>query len=277
MGQKTQISWADATWNPWRGCSRVSPGCTNCYAAREMSRYGKDFDTVTRSKTTFKDPLKWREPKRIFTCSWSDFFIEDADPWREEAWEIMLEANWHTYIILTKRPGLMEDWARRHPWPDHIWAGASVESQKYAPRLTVLARVPAKVRVVSCEPLLEPLYLYRWLASHYHCQWDCEHPQPFVKDSIYVCGRCWFKDGITSPMIPCVPGICDDPPESVLDWAIVGGESGPNFRPMEISWLTDIVDQCNAAGVPVWVKQDSGLHPGRQGRIPDRYWIQELP
>ena len=157
MAKSTAIALWDATWNPWMGCSKVSPGCLNCYAERVMSRSGKNFNTVTRSRSTFYAPLKWKEPKRIFTCSWSDFFHKQADPWREEAWKIMLEANWHTYMILTKRPGLAVSWARQYHWPDHIWIGTSIESAKYLPRLAVLNRVPAKVRFVSVEPLLKPL------------------------------------------------------------------------------------------------------------------------
>lgn len=163
MGAKTNIEWTDGggTWNPWYGCKKVSPGCLYCYAERDMTRFGRDFNTVTRAKNaTFYAPLKWEQPRKIFTCSWSDFFIREADAWREDAWEVILATPQHTYQILTKRPGLMVAWAKTHPWPDHVWAGTSVESQKYVQRLDVLARVPAKVRFVSCEPLLDFLNLH---------------------------------------------------------------------------------------------------------------------
>lgn len=165
MGETTGIEWTHipghigSTWNPWYGCSKVSPGCASCYAEREMSRYGKDFTIVTKSKTTFYDPLKWKESHAIFPCSWSDFFHRKANPWREEAWEIILATPQHLYLMITKRPGLMAHWAKTHPWPDHVWAGTSVESTKYLPRLDVLERVPAKVRFVSVEPLLEVIDL----------------------------------------------------------------------------------------------------------------------
>lgn len=164
MGETTSIEWTNATWNPWMGCSKVSPGCDSCYMFAGMLRYGRDPETVQRTKdTTFYAPLRWKEPKRIFTCSWSDFFHKQADSWREQAWDVILQTPQHTYQILTKRPGLMVAWAKTHPWPRHVWAGTSVESQRYAPRLDVLARVPAEVRFVSVEPMLGPVDLRPWL------------------------------------------------------------------------------------------------------------------
>lgn len=158
MGDKTGISWADSTWNPWYGCRRVSLGCQNCYAARDMKRFGREFNRVQRAAAaTLYAPRCWKEPRRIFVCSWSDFFILDAAPWREDAWETMITTPQHTYMLLTKRPDRMAWWAKSHGWPDNIWAGVSVETAKYLPRLAVLARVPAKVRFVSLEPLLGPL------------------------------------------------------------------------------------------------------------------------
>ena len=164
MAETTGISWTDATWNPWMGCTKVSPGCDNCYMFRDMRKYGRNPDIVQRtSPTTFNAPLKWKDPKLIFTCSWSDFFHHGADAWRDEAWDIMTNTLHHTYQLLTKRPGLMVEWARMHGWTNNIWAGTSVESQKYAPRLDVLARVPARVKFVSVEPMLGPVDLTRWL------------------------------------------------------------------------------------------------------------------
>jgi len=226
----TNISWTQETWNPWYGCKRVSPGCDHCYADRDMTRYGKDFSTVTRSsKAVFEKPWKLKEPTLIFTCSWSDFFIHDADEWREEAWEIIKATPQHTYQILTKRPGLMVAWAEKYGWPDNAWAGTSVESQKYAPRLDVLARVPAKVRFVSYEPALGPVDFWRWLycvlCDGVGCEW-CNRR-----------GR-------------------------YLDWVIGGGESGPNYRKAELDWFRTTRDQCQAVGVPFFFKQISGPRPG---------------
>ncbi len=171
------------------GCRKVSPGCDNCYAARDMKRYGREFDVVTRAKdATFYAPLRWKEPRRIFVCSWSDFFILGGVQTHERAWETMLEADHHTYMILTKRLGLMAAWSKTHPWPDHIWAGASVESQKYAPRLDVLARVPAKVRFVSAEPLLSNLDIRRWLG------YNPSHEVEELRRYCLQCGYQWRTD-----------------------------------------------------------------------------------
>lgn len=159
MSAKTGIEWTEATWNPWRGCTKVSPGCDLCYMFREQKRYGRDPEVLVRSKTTFSDPLKWREPRVIFTCSWSDWFHKDADAWRPEAWDIIRRTPHHTYQILTKRPGriarhLPSDWGEGYP---NVWLGVSVESYDFAPRIGVLRDIPARVRFVSAEPLLGPV------------------------------------------------------------------------------------------------------------------------
>ncbi|MCK5237182.1 MAG: DUF5131 family protein, partial [Deltaproteobacteria bacterium] len=103
MGENTKISWCDHTHNFWFGCKKTSPGCRNCYTERQMKRFGKDFNMIVRSKS-FDKPLKWKDPALIFTCSWSDFFIPEADEWRDDAWKIIRDTPQHTYQILTKRP-----------------------------------------------------------------------------------------------------------------------------------------------------------------------------
>ena len=151
----------------------------------------------------------------------------------------MLATPQHTYQVLTKRPGRMAWWASQHGWTAHIWAGTSVESAKYLPRLDVLARVPARVRFLSAEPLLGPLDL---------------------RPDVFRCnGSC-----------------CEG--RAKIDWVIVGGESGPSCRPMQIEWVQSIAAQCSAAGVPLFVKQGGGLYPGYQGRLPDSLWRRkEMP
>lgn len=156
MSAQTGIEWTDATWNPWVGCTRVSPGCAHCYMFREQGRYGNDPEKVRRTKTTFLAPLKWTEPRRVFTCSWSDWFHPDADPWRPEAWDIIRKTPQHTYQILTKRPGLIKDrlppdWGGGYP---NVWLGVSVETQRQVERIMWLSWVPAAIRFVSFEPLL---------------------------------------------------------------------------------------------------------------------------
>ena len=230
MGDKTSISWCDSSWNPWRGCDKVSPGCANCYMFRDQHRYGRDPSVVVRAAdATFRAPLKWKEPRFVFTCSWSDWFHPDADAWRDEAWEIIRQTPQHTYQILTKRPERAADghypwgpWG--NPWAN-VWLGVSVENQRWARREDLIRTVPAVKRFISAEPLLGPVRL-------------------------------------------SLIGI---------DWVIVGGESGPDHREMNLDWLASVVQQCRDAEVPVWVKQDSGKLPGQRGRIPDDLWVQERP
>ena len=161
MGKVSKIEWTDATWNPWYGCTKVSEGCAQCYAERDMKRFGKDFDTITRSKTTFRDPLKWKEPRMIFVCSWGDFFHTDVPwEWRREAWEVMYQTKRHTFLILTKRP---ENISFMMPigwggWgEENIWFGVSIETQDYIHRVAQLYDIPASKKFVSAEPLLGPL------------------------------------------------------------------------------------------------------------------------
>lgn len=161
MGKTSAIEWTEATWNPWHGCIKVSQGCKNCYMYRDKRRYGQKPMLVVRSKTTFTNPLRWIEPSLIFTCSWSDWFIEEADEWRDEAWDVIRHTPQHTYQILTKRPerilnSLPSDWG--DGWRN-VWLGVSIESQKYISRMNLLTEIPAHVRFISAEPLLGPLSL----------------------------------------------------------------------------------------------------------------------
>jgi len=157
----TPIAWADSTCNFWVGCTKVSAGCKHCYMFAALKRYGKDPETVRRtSAKTFTAPLHWHAPGRIFTCSMSDFFHEDADDWRTDAWDVIRRTPQHTWIMLTKRPEriaawLPPDWG--DGWP-HVWLGVSIENRReQAQRLPILQQIPATQRVLSLEPLLEPL------------------------------------------------------------------------------------------------------------------------
>lgn len=157
MARISAIEWTEATWNPWHGCTKVSPGCAHCYMYREKKRYGQEPATVVRSKTTFDAPLKWKEPQLVFTCSWSDFFIEEADPWRHEAWEIIRSTPQHAYQILTKRPQRIAT-SLPQGWPfENVWLGVSVENPHFYGRIEMLRKIPAFVRFLSLEPLLAPM------------------------------------------------------------------------------------------------------------------------
>lgn len=161
MAKSSSIEWTDATWNPWHGCVKVSPGCKYCYMYREKHRYGQIPDNIVRSKTTFYDPLSWKKPRVIFTCSWSDWFLEESDEWRDEAWEIIRQTKHHIYQILSKRPeriseNLPADWGEGY---ENVWLGTSIENQGYVYRKDLLIRIPAKIRFISAEPLLGPINL----------------------------------------------------------------------------------------------------------------------
>jgi protein gp37 len=246
MGLDSLIGWTDNTQNFWQGCHKVSPACANCYLFAWQARYKKSQNVVIRSApATFRQPRTWQKhldqgtytgPRHgdtvlVFTCSHSDFFVAEADPWRAEAWEIIRATPALTYQILTKRPEriagcLPDDWGTGY---SNVWLGTSVENRHWLRRLDLLFEVPAIVHFASFEPLLKDLGdLSSWLPS--------------------------------------------------LSWAIVGGESGPQRRRMDLAWLFRIVEQCQGAGVPVFVKQDTAFREGRQGRIPDAVWaIKQFP
>lgn len=168
MGKETKISWCDATWNCWTGCTKTAPECTNCYVERWTKRIGRDFNEIWRtSDITFYAPLKWKEPKKIFVESLGDFFHEDVNPrWRAEAWQVMVSTSRHTYIILTKRPQNIIAMlpSKKMGWPEcyqHIWFLVSAGTNETLARFwPILRDIPGlAVRGVSMEPLLEELDL----------------------------------------------------------------------------------------------------------------------
>ncbi len=178
MGASTAIEWTQSTWNPWRGCAKVSPGCASCYMYREQLRYGRDPQEVVRTKpSTFEAPLRWRNSAEasssplVFTCSWSDWFHPSADPWRDDAWSIVKQCPTLTFQILTKRPELIRerlpaDWGS--DGYSNVWLGVSIENHRFTWRAEALLNVPARIRFVSAEPLLGKIDLspfWRWTAS----------------------------------------------------------------------------------------------------------------
>jgi protein gp37 len=166
MAQKSDIEWTDASWNPATGCTQLSPGCDNCYAKTFAERfrgvpghpYEQGFDLKLWPER-LELPLRWKKPSKIFVNSMSDLFHEDIpDDFILSVFEVMARADWHIFQVLTKRPRRMAKMAERLPWPDHIWAGTSVELDRYSWRSNSCLRdVPAAVRFVSAEPLLGPL------------------------------------------------------------------------------------------------------------------------
>lgn len=163
----TLIAWCNATVNFWVGCKKCSLSCLFCYMFRDMLRYGKDPNNIARTAdNTFYASLKWKESKMIFTCSWSDFFIAEADEWRNDAWDVIRKTPQHNWLILTKRPErimqcLPDDWG--DGW-DNVWLGVTAENQKCADkRIPILLNIPAKVKFLSLEPLLGPIDLSKYI------------------------------------------------------------------------------------------------------------------
>ena len=297
MGDKTAISWTEKTWNPWQGCTKVSPGCAHCYMFRDKRKYGQNPEVVVRSKDpTFYAPLKWKEPALVFTCSWSDFFHADADNWREEAWEIIRKTPHLTYQILTKRPErilehLPSDWgAFGYP---NVWLGTSVENQRWAKvRIPLLLQVPAVIRFLSCEPLLGPLDLVAAVGDvdSESDAWDevnmldDEHgPEEFITEAEAENDWINFSDYhlVTNPEYTEHQAWRHQMAQfyslhGQLHWVIVGGESGPGFRPMDLDWARDIRRQCKELDIAFFYKQGASLRPGQDTMLDGQEW-HEFP
>ncbi len=228
MSDGSRIEWTDATWNPVRGCTKISPGCKHCYAATFAERfqgvrghpYEQGFD-LRLVPEKLDEPHRWLRPRNIFVNSMSDLFHEAvSDEYITRVAEVMLQADWHNYQVLTKRSSrmrkLLSSTLRRHAARPHIWWGVSVEDRKYGlPRIDDLRESPAVIRFLSIEPLLEDL------------------------GSLNLAG---------------------------IAWVIVGGESGPGARPMKPEWVISILQQCEDAGVPFFFKQWGGVRKKKTGR-----------
>jgi protein gp37 len=239
MSAESSIEWTDATWNPVRGCTKISPGCAHCYAETFAERfrgvpghpYEQGFD-LRLVPEKLSEPLRWSSPKTIFVNSMSDLFHKDVpDGYVERVARVMEMANWHTYQVLTKRAERMRDLLQTRlsfaAGLPHIWWGVSVENRQHGvPRIDVLRQAPAAVRFLSIEPLLEDL------------------------------GKINLEG---------------------IDWVIVGGESGLRARPMEKSWVLSIREQCRAADVPFFFKQWGGVRKAETGRNLDGQTYDEMP
>jgi protein gp37 len=239
MSANSKIEWTDATWNPVRGCTKISPGCKHCYAETFAERFrgveGHPFEfgfDLRLVPEKLADPLRWATPKMVFVNSMSDLFHDDVpDSYIETVVQVMTEANWHTYQVLTKRSARLHAMLHGSLKPaarlSHIWWGVSVENRKHGlPRLEELRASPAKVRFLSIEPLLEDL------------------------------GRIDLRG---------------------IQWVIVGGESGPGARPMSPAWVRAIKAQCERADVPFFFKQWGGVRKNETGRELDGRTYSEFP
>lgn len=228
MAYNSQIEWTDSTWNPVTGCTKISRGCDNCYAARFAERfrgvpshpYTMGFDLTLRPER-LQQPLSWNDPRMIFVNSMSDLFHRDIPTeYIDQVFDTMEKADWHIFQILTKRSSLMRNYLRRRygtgKAPQHIWCGVSVEDQSAISRIRHLVDSPALTRFLSIEPLIGSI------------------------------GEVEFRG---------------------IDWVIVGGESGPKARPMAQSWVVDIRNKCERDRVPFFFKQWGGYTPKSGGRL----------
>lgn len=278
MGKNTGIEWTEATWNPIRGCSRVSEGCRNCYAetvAKRFSGPGQPYEgliakggqwngKVMAVEHKMDEPMRWSKPRMIFVNSMSDLFHESVD--FETIHRIMLvmqKAQHHTFQVLTKRPERMLRFFKwwggecERSFPEvmsNVWLGVSVEDQKSADeRIPILLSTPAAVRWVSMEPLLGHVDLenVRFPALYERELEDERFPRVRL-DAL--------RGHVKGP---------DDLLDSQIDWVVVGGESGSGARPMHPDWARALRDQCLAAGVPFLFKQWGEFAPSPDGGLPD--------
>lgn len=248
MAQGSSIEWTEATWNPIAGCTPVSPGCLNCYAARmalrlqhiDVSGCGKYAGTakvhngrpvftgrINTDTEALELPKRWRRPRLIFVNSMSDLF-HDGVPvdFIISVFAVMEQCKQHTFQVLTKRPERALELANELPWPKNVWMGTSVENALYVHRIHTLRKVPAKVRFLSCEPLI---------------------------------------------------GALKRLPLDGIHWVIAGGESGPGSREMKPEWVEQIRDQCIDSSVSFFFKQWGGVRKSEAGRVlAGRTW-DELP
>jgi protein gp37 len=165
MGLNSAIEWVTATWNPLTGCTKISPGCSHCYAERMSKRlklmgnrnYANEFQ-VTLHEHMLVQPLKWKKRQRVFVNSMSDLYHKDVPfEFIRKVFDVMCRADWHTFKILTKRAERLEQLSPRLPWPDNVWQGVSVENEDYTWRIDHLRRTGARTKFLSIEPLLGPI------------------------------------------------------------------------------------------------------------------------
>lgn len=311
MSDSTEIEWTDATWNPLRGCARVSNGCQHCYAETVAHRFGgpgQPYEGLTRIVNgrpawtgevrlvpeMLDQPLRWRRPRRIFVNSMSDLFHESVpDAFISRVFSVMARAQHHTFQILTKRARRMRDVVsrlseldvlipdRERPFGcdirprENVWLGVSVENQAAADeRIPLLLDTPAEVRWISAEPLLGNIDLT--MLAYYPCPNAADGMLMDWETGAYECCTDCDHTGISN--------------EIGIDWVVAGGESGPDARPMHPDWLRSLRDQCADAGVPFFFKQwgewspiDCWRNPGVMqaairadgSKMPDDEWHED--
>lgn len=240
MSNTSEIEWTEATWNPTTGCTKISPGCKNCYAeklskrlkAMGVKKYRNNFQ-FTEQPNDLELPFTWKKPKKIFVNSMSDLFHENARmEYIASCFHTMIQANWHVYQVLTKRSHIMVQFSKLFEnyfgdkIPPHVWMGVSVENEDYKWRIDDLRKVKCNTRFLSIEPLLGPV---------------------------------------------------EELNLKKIDWVIIGGESGHGFRTVKKEWILDIIKQCKKQKVAVFFKQWGGIRPKSGGRVINGRTFDEYP
>lgn len=281
MGTDSAIGWTDHTFNPWHGCTKVSPACDHCYAETFSKRtgrtkWGDDAERWRPSEAYWLHPLKWNaaaekagEPALVFCASMADVFEDrrDLDDDRTRLFELIAQTPHLRWLLLTKRPEHVLElvpptW--RETWPSNAWVGTTVEDQENADeRIPHLLEIPAPVRFLSLEPLLGPVTI----------------PTRALIPEANVCSR----------------GASPSSPEAItalhavlraagrhlgwrgIDWLIVGGESGPGHRPLEVEHARALRDQAKRYAIPLFFKQHGGQFPTSGGDVLDGYQWKEFP
>jgi len=232
MASKSSIEWTEYTWNPVTGCTKVSPGCLNCYAQRMAKRlqamgasnYRNGF-SLTLHEHVLQIPLKWKKPAMVFVNSMSDLFHEKVPvEFIIKVFDVMRKASRHQFQVLTKRAERLAEISPYIDWPSNVWMGVSVENSEYTYRIDYLRMTGAFIKFLSVEPMLGPI------------------------PEMNLAG---------------------------IDWIIVGGESGPKARRLDLNWVLDIRDQCIMADLPFFFKQWGGTNKKKAGRLLEgKFWNQ---
>lgn len=274
MAENSKIEWTDHTFNSWVGCTKVSPACDHCYAESWAKRAGSpELWEGKRRRTTeanWRKPIKWNAEAgklgirhKVFCCSLADVFDNEVpDEWRHDLFRLIRATQNLDWLLLTKRIGNVK---KMHPGGDYpnIWLGATVINQEEADRdIPKLLDAPAAVRFLSIEPMLGPVrlsYLVNGTVG-YQEGYGVPHGEP------------WFVDGDGTHWSAY------DATLKGVDWIICGGESGPSARHMDHEWARSLRDQCQAVGVPFFLKQMMvGGRIVKEPELDGRQWLEFPP
>jgi protein gp37 len=234
MSKRTSIEWTENSWNPVTGCTKISPGCKNCYAERMairlqsmgLEKYSNGFK-VKLQPDSLNEPYTWKKPGKIFVNSMSDLFHKNIpESFIMDVFKVMNDCPWHIFQILTKRENRLLELNHKINWTQNIWMGVSIENKDYTHRANILSKTDAYIKFISFEPLLGPI----------------------------------LKINLKN-----------------IDWVILGGESGPNARPMKKEWVEEIKDHCEKACVKFFFKQWGGVQKKKNGRLLNGKTYNEYP